>query len=72
MRRAHSEREWPPRPLVLPVRARIAQGQREETPGCVEALARRAEWAPGQPALRFGAITDCTLQQYRVYPSFWN
>lgn len=41
----------PPRSLVVPVRARIAQGQREEAPGRVEVLARRAERHQRAPAL---------------------
>lgn len=53
---------WPPRSFMLSVRARIAQGQREEPPGRVEALARRTEGSQAQPSLRLSAITDSTLQ----------
>lgn len=55
MRRAHSERQWPPRSFVLSVRARIAQGQREEAAGRVEALARRAQRGQADPPLRLSA-----------------
>lgn len=55
MRRAHSERQWPPRSFVLSVSARIAQGQREEAAGRVEALARRAQRGQADPPLRLSA-----------------
>lgn len=55
---------WPPRSFMLSVRARIAQGQREEPPGHVEALARRTEGSQAQPSLRLSAITDLTLQHH--------
>lgn len=55
MRRAHSERQWPPRSFVLSVRARIAQGQREEAARRVEALARRAQRGQAGPAFRLSA-----------------
>lgn len=54
MRRAHSEREWPPRSFVVPVCARIAQGQREESARRVEALAGWAERGQAPP-LRLSA-----------------
>lgn len=61
MRRAHSERQWPPRSFVLPVRARIAQGQREEAAGRVERLAGRAQRGQAGPALRLSATGQTTL-----------
>lgn len=42
----------PPRPLVMPVGARIAQWQREEAAGRVEALARGTEDGQAEPSLR--------------------
>lgn len=69
MRRAHSERQWPPRSFVLPVRARIAQGQREEAARRVEALAGRAQRGQAGPALRLRATTDTAdtcLREWRA------
>lgn len=60
MRSAHSERQWPPRSFVLSVRARIAQGQREEAAGRVEGLAGRAQRGQAGPALRLSATGQTT------------
>lgn len=72
MRRAHSEREWPPRSFVVPVRTRIAQGQREESTRRVEALARRAECGQASaPPLRLSAneqiVKPATLSSASQY-----
>lgn len=61
---------WPPRSFVLSVRARIAQGQREETAGRVEALARRTERRQPEPSLRLSATgQSVTLRQYVSKPT---
>lgn len=66
LRRAHSDNR-PPRSFVLSVRTRIAQWQREEPSGGVEALTGRAQ--RGQPAPTFSfRATGQTLHAQIFYP----
>lgn len=59
---------WPPRPLVVPVRARIAQRQGEETSGGrVEALGGRAQRRQPCPPLRLRATGQSALRSPAVH-----